>query len=115
MKLWKYIKNEMLKNPNQIVCEDNLEMSYREIIRFAEDFSKKLKDQKCCAVMCESEFTAARILLACFAAGGIHNACNGKADGHSAAKGLHAAPLAIAQADGKGRYEKCRFYSDQLG
>ena len=69
MKLWKYIKNEMLKNPNQIVCEDNLEMSYREIIRFAEDFSKKLKDQKCCAVMCESEFTAARILLACFAAG----------------------------------------------
>lgn len=69
MTLWKYIKNEMIKNLNQIVCEDDLEMSYREIIRFAEDFSKKLKDQKCCAIMCESEFTAARILLACFAAG----------------------------------------------
>ena len=69
MKLWNYIKNEMLKTTEQIVCEDNTEMSYDSLIDFAESFAENLKGQKCCAIMCNSEFASARALLACFAAG----------------------------------------------
>ena len=69
MKLWNYIKNEMSKTPEQIVCEDNMEMSYNSMIDFAENFAENLKGQKCCAIMCNSEFASASAILACFAAG----------------------------------------------
>ena len=68
MILWNYIKKEMLKNPHQIVCENRAEMSYENLVDFAEMFSEKLKDYKACAIMCRSEMAAAMALLACFAA-----------------------------------------------
>ena len=69
MKLWNYIKNEMLKTPEQIVCEDKATISYRNIIEFVETFAQRLEGQKCCAIMCNSEMSSALALLACFAAG----------------------------------------------
>ncbi len=69
MKLWSYIKNEMLRTPEQIVCEENREMSYKEIIDLAEIFAKKINEQKCCVVMCNSEMNEALAILSCFAAG----------------------------------------------
>ena len=69
MTLWDSLKNEMLKNPFQIVCENNAKMTYEELVIFSESFSKKLKNEKCCAILCESELAAAMALLSCFAAG----------------------------------------------
>ena len=68
MELWKYIKNRMQNNLQQIVYEDNNSITYRDLIFSAEDFSKKLKGLKCCAVMCESEMMAGVAILSCFAA-----------------------------------------------
>lgn len=68
MILWNYIKKEMLKNPHQIVCENKAEMTYENLVDFAEMYSDKLKDYKACAIMCNSEMAAAMALLACLAA-----------------------------------------------
>ncbi len=69
MKLWNFIKEGMMKNPSQIICEDNAEMTYENMVAFAEVFSEKLKSQKCCAILCSSEMASAMALLSCFAAG----------------------------------------------
>lgn len=69
MKLWDTIKTAMLKRPMQIICEDNAEMTYEEIVVYSEIFSKKLSNERCCAILCDSEMTAAIALLGCFAAG----------------------------------------------
>lgn len=69
MMLWKYIKEVMLKNPNQTVCENRAKMSYEELIMFAEMFAKKLTQETCCAILCGSEMAATMALLSCFAAG----------------------------------------------
>ncbi len=66
--LWLYLKNKMLHNPKQIICESDAEMSYEEVIVFAEEFAKKLKGVKCCTILCRSEMMAAIALLSCFAA-----------------------------------------------
>ena len=42
MRLWKYIKEIMLKNPQQYVCENLAKMSYEELVVFAEVFAEKL-------------------------------------------------------------------------
>lgn len=68
MKLWKYIKEQMLKHPAQIVCEEKAEMTYEELVIYAEQFAKRLKGIQCCAILCQSEMAAAMGLLACFAA-----------------------------------------------
>lgn len=68
MKLWKYIKNKMEFNLQQTVCEDGASITYEEMIIFAEEFSKKLKGIKCCAILCQSEMAASMVLLSCFAA-----------------------------------------------
>ena len=69
MKLWEYLKNKMQINLQQIICEENASMTFEEIIVFVEEFSKKLKDIKCCAILCQSEMAASMALLSCFAAG----------------------------------------------
>ena len=69
MELWKYLKNNMQSNLRQVICENGAEMSYEEMIIFAENFSQKLTGLKCCAIMCRSELAASMALLSCFAAG----------------------------------------------
>lgn len=68
MKLWNYIKKKMLKKPEQIICEGDEKMSYKDLIEFAENFSEDIRGEKCCLIMCDSELASARALLACFAA-----------------------------------------------
>lgn len=69
MTLWEQIKNAMLKNPNQSVCENDAYMTYEELVIYAEILAKKLDGEKCCAILCGSEMAAAMALLGCFAAG----------------------------------------------
>lgn len=68
MELWKHLKNKMLLNMQQEVCENNVSMTYEELIVFAEEFAKSLKGIKCCAILCQSEMAASMALLSCFAA-----------------------------------------------
>ena len=68
MILWKTLKEKMQANMAQTVCEDSAEMTYEELIVFAEDFAKKLRGIRCCAILCRSEMAAAIALLSCFAA-----------------------------------------------
>ncbi len=68
MKLWYYLKNKMEENTQQVVCEKEASMTYEEIIIFTEEFAKKLKGIKCCAILCKSEMAASLALLSCFAA-----------------------------------------------
>ena len=50
--LWEFLKSKMQKNPNKRVCENGAEMTFEELIVFAENFSERLKGIKCCAVLC---------------------------------------------------------------
>ena len=68
MKLWEYIKENMMKNPTQQVCEGTATMSYEEVIVFAELLAKKIRNEKCCAIWCSSEMMTAMSILSCFAA-----------------------------------------------
>ncbi len=68
MNLWKYLKNKMQLNLQQEICENNVSMTFEEMIVFAEEFSKKLEGIKCCAILCQSEMAASMALLSCFAA-----------------------------------------------
>ena len=68
MKLWNYIKENMLCHYDQIVCEGNAELSFEELAVWAELFSKRLEGIKSCAILCKSEMAAAMALLGCFAA-----------------------------------------------
>lgn len=69
MKLWEYLKNKMLLNLQQEICENEVAMTYEEMIIFAESLSQKLKGIQCCAILCQSEMAAGIALLSCFAAG----------------------------------------------
>ena len=63
MKLWNFIKDKMMKPPSQIVCEGDAKMTYEELVIFSEMFAEKLKGEKCCAILCNSEMAAAMGLL----------------------------------------------------
>lgn len=67
--LWEKIKEAMLKSPNQIISEENAEITYEDLVVFAEKFAEKLSGERCCAIFCVSEMAAAMGLLSCFAAG----------------------------------------------
>lgn len=69
MKLWKFIKESILKNPNQKICENQAYLSFEETAIWAENFANKLLNINCCAILCSSEIATAMSLLACFAAG----------------------------------------------
>ena len=62
MRLWNLLKENMQKTPEQIVCEGKAEMTYEELIVYAEHFSTQLKGEKCCAILCGSEMVAAMAL-----------------------------------------------------
>lgn len=68
MKLWEYVKKNMLKYPRQAVCENEAEISYENLVIWAELFARKLRGLNCCAILCNSEMAAAMALLSCFAA-----------------------------------------------
>ena len=68
MRLWNLIKEHMLKNPNQYICENSASLSFEDTAIWAEEYAKKLSGVKCCAILCSSEMAAAMSLLACFAA-----------------------------------------------
>lgn len=68
MILWEHLKNRMQLNMQQKICENNVSMTYEELIIFAEEFAKRLKGIKCCAILCQSEMAASMALLSCFAA-----------------------------------------------
>lgn len=69
MKLWNCLKAEMLAKPYRKICENDTEMTFEETVDFAESFAKRLKTEKCCAIICKSEMMTAMALLSCFAAG----------------------------------------------
>ena len=69
MTLWEFVKEHMLKNATQYICEGEAKMSFGDAATFAEIFAKDLKGYKCCAILCQSEMSAALSLLSCFAAG----------------------------------------------
>lgn len=68
MILWKYLKEKMQLNLQQEICENDISMTFEEMIIFAENFSKQLKGIKCCAILCQSEMASCMALLSCFAA-----------------------------------------------
>lgn len=69
MKLWNYLKNNMMLNSNQVICENNAQISFEELVIWAEIFSKKLKGLNSCAILCQSEMMSAMAVLTCVAAG----------------------------------------------
>ena len=69
MKMWDFLKENMLKFPEQLVCENGAQMTYEELIVWAEQFSFNLKGLNSCAICCGSEMLSAMALLSCFAAG----------------------------------------------
>ena len=68
MKLWEFIKAKMLSCPGQVVCENDAQMTYGELVIWAELFARKLEGIHCCAICCSSEMAASMALLGCFAA-----------------------------------------------
>lgn len=69
MKLWNYIKENMLKHPLQKVSEESASMTYEELVIYAEGMGEILQGEDCCAVCCHSEMAEAMGLLGCIAAG----------------------------------------------
>ena len=57
----------MKLNPQQIIIEGDVSITFEEMISFAEEFSQKLNGIKCCAILCKSELLASKALLSCFA------------------------------------------------
>lgn len=68
MTLWRYLKLNMLNHLTQVISENGAEMNFEALLIWAENFSNKLKNFKCCAILCSSEMASAMALLACFAA-----------------------------------------------
>lgn len=69
MTIWDFIKNQMMHNYEQKICEEGAEISYEDMVIFAETFAEKIKGEKCCAIICNSEMAASMGLLSCLAAG----------------------------------------------
>lgn len=69
MKLWIFIKEHLLRNLHQRIQENEASLSFEDTVIWAEHFAKKLRDFRCCAILCSSEMATSMALLACFAAG----------------------------------------------
>ena len=68
MKLWQEIKKKMLSNPKQTVGEDETEITYEDLVIYAESFAERLAPHKGYGILCNHELSTAIALLACFAA-----------------------------------------------
>lgn len=69
MRLWDYLKEQMLLRPHQSIFEKEAILTYEEAVVWSELFASKLKNINCCAILCQSEMATSMALLACFAAG----------------------------------------------
>ncbi len=69
MKLWKVIKEAMLKHGKQVITENDAVLSFEDTVIYAEWFAERLRDFHCCAILCSSEMATGMALLSCFAAG----------------------------------------------
>ncbi len=68
MKLWTYIKENMMKHPYSKIGTGQISLTYEEMCIFAELFAKRLTE-KSYGVVCSSELSSAMAILACIAAG----------------------------------------------
>lgn len=68
MKLWSTLRKKMLSHPDKMICENNVSLTYEEMVIFAQIFADKIRTEKCCAILCRNEMATAMALLACFAA-----------------------------------------------
>lgn len=68
MTLWMNLKSNMLNHLSQVISEKDTEMTFERVLIWAENFSNRLKNFKCCAILCSSEMASAMALLSCFAA-----------------------------------------------
>lgn len=69
MRLWAYLRGQMAAHPHQTIGEGENTIHFHEMIACAEQMANSLSGVRCCAILCDSEFMAAKGLLACFAAG----------------------------------------------
>lgn len=65
--LWEQLKNEMLKHPNSVLCEEGVSMTYEEAVTYAEMFATNLT-APCYAILCQSDIISALATLSCIAA-----------------------------------------------
>lgn len=68
MRLWKHIREQMLQHPYKTISEDGAQLTYEEVVVFAEYFSSKIKNEACCVILCNNEMATAMAVLSCFAA-----------------------------------------------
>ena len=69
MKLFKKFKRKFLKFPNSAISSKEREFTYREFLLAAENFSEKIKNFRCAAILCSDEAFAAMAFVSCLAAG----------------------------------------------
>ncbi len=69
MKLWKQLRERMLRYPDHTVKEGNASMTYEELVIFAETCAERFPKVPYMGIFCESEMASAIGILACFAAG----------------------------------------------
>ena len=68
MRLWDFLKENMMDYSHQQICENDVSLTFEEMVIWAESFAEKLNGKKCCAILCHSEMAASMALLSCFAA-----------------------------------------------
>lgn len=68
MKLWSFLKDEMMKHPDRVIAESDAKITYEDMVLFAQVRAEELAGEKCCAIYCRSELMAAMSLLSCLAA-----------------------------------------------
>ena len=66
--LYEFLKERMLRHPNQVLSDGHSTVTYREALRFAERFAPSLMAPKY-GILCDSELDIGFALLACFRAG----------------------------------------------
>ena len=69
MKLWKQLRERMMRYPERTVKEGKASMTYEELVIFAEASAERFPKVPCMGIFCESELASAIGVLACFAAG----------------------------------------------
>lgn len=62
--IFNYIKNSMLKHPEQTISDETSTITYKQLIDYAERFGKKLTKQKY-GLLFKSELETAKALLSC--------------------------------------------------
>lgn len=69
--LWEFLKEKISLSKNSLIYEEDVCITYSQLIEQAENFAKKLLKGHVYAVLCQSEQNTAVSILACFAAQAI--------------------------------------------